>query len=384
MNILQVCTIRTSATNLVLPLAKELRNRGHNVHCAFAEDGSGMQIEDEGFPVTLVDLSRGPSLKLMRAYGQLCNLMKAYEFDVLHVHTPVASFIGRLAGFSVGVPYVIYSIHGDPLATMNLVARHVGHWTEDLLNKRTDAIITLTESQANDMRCRIPDYSGRIVTIHCGGCGVDMGLFSPVVQADNIMRIRSVFDISDDDVVIGYVGRFDRDKGLLDLLKAYDTIAAMRTDTKLMMVGGVAPGDRNPISASDVAAFAREKGWDNQLLLIDFTEDIAQFVASMDILVLPSYREGFGLVIAEAAAVGIPSVATRTSGACEAVVDGVTGLLTPIGDPHSLAVALLSLCDDPDKRATLGENALWRARTWFDRSRVMESILEAYPTEVTP
>jgi glycosyltransferase involved in cell wall biosynthesis len=174
------------------------------------------------------------------------------------------------------------------------------------------------------------------------------------------------------DTVVGYVGRIDRDKGVSKLLRAVAQLRQEYPRLRLLLVGGRTAGDRDALTGALLAELG------TAAVGTGFSNDVPALMACMDLVVSPSYRDGFGMVLAEAAAMQKPVVATATRGSRSAVVDGVTGLLTPIGDVAALALAIERLISDAATRAQMGRAARQLAVERFDRRTVMSIYQAAY------
>jgi glycosyltransferase involved in cell wall biosynthesis len=183
--------------------------------------------------------------------------------------------------------------------------------------------------------------------------------------------VRHELGITQDTKVILFVGRLNRDKGMLDLAVAFDTIARQHKDVALLLVG--AEEDVSFSRIQEICFAARDR-----LHYVSFTATPERYMAAADIFCLPSYREGFGMTIIEAAACGVPAVASRIYGISDAVADGKTGLLYPAGDVHALTQALLRLSADDELRKQMGDEARGRARAMFLSESIARDMVTLY------
>ena len=180
-------------------------------------------------------------------------------------------------------------------------------------------------------------------------------------------------------MVIGFVGRLVPEKGIDELLEAFETLAREQSPVLLLVVGGTLASERNTAYwAGVMERIQRQPELRDRLITVGFQKEVGPFLASMDVLVLPSHREGFGMVVAEAAAYAVPSIATRTRGGRESIVDGETGVLVDIRSRAGILAALRSLLLDPQLRRTLGRRARERAVERFDEAVVTRRILAVY------
>jgi glycosyltransferase involved in cell wall biosynthesis len=200
-------------------------------------------------------------------------------------------------------------------------------------------------------------------------CGVDTARFRPDPAARE--RIRRSHRIPAGAVVFLYLGRINRDKGLLDLAQAFAEAGGQHPDAHLLLVGP----DEDNLRAELAGAAAACAGKLHSAGLTDRPQD---YFAAADVFCLPSYREGFGTTIIEAAAAGVPSIGSRIYGISDAIVDGETGLLFEAGNARQLALSMGTLAGDASLRNRLGRRSRERAVRDFSSTVVTAALLEYY------
>jgi glycosyltransferase involved in cell wall biosynthesis len=206
---------------------------------------------------------------------------------------------------------------------------------------------------------------------HGSICGVDAERFRP--HSEYRSEVRKRFSISDSAILLLYLGRLNRDKGIRDLAAAFSKLAPRFPDIFLLLVGPDEDGQLQAVM--EICGSAADR-----VLHAGFTGEPERFMAAADIFCLPSYREGFGMVIIEAAASGVPAVASRIYGLTDAVVDGATGLLHPPADPGAIAAVLERLIMDPEERQRMGIAARQRARESFSDLELSKGLMAFYGT----
>jgi len=178
--------------------------------------------------------------------------------------------------------------------------------------------------------------------------------------------------IPSDAPVIGYVGRFVRDKGVTELIEAFSELRSEFPELRLLMLGRPEAADPLP------AATLQRMAGDPNVVCPGFVSNLAEYYQAMEVLALPTYREGFPSVVLEAQAAARPVVTTLATGAIDSVVDGVTGLLVPVRDAKALAVALGTVLRDRDYGARLGRAGRDRVLSKFRHEIVWASLLSEY------
>jgi len=191
--------------------------------------------------------------------------------------------------------------------------------------------------------------------------------------------MRRQFGIPHDAPVIGFSGRLTADKGLPELLEAFAVVLRHVPDAYLLLVGWFDAAE----DALGVGVRARIEGHP-RIACTGFVEDTAPYYRAMDLMVLPSWREGFPNAVLEAAATGVPVIATHCTGSCDAVIPEVTGLLIPIGSSEAISEAVLSLLGDPERCKRMSAAArTWVAENYEDR-RVLGLAVSLYMSLIAP
>jgi glycosyltransferase involved in cell wall biosynthesis len=185
-------------------------------------------------------------------------------------------------------------------------------------------------------------------------------------------ELRRELDLPKDVLVIGFVGRLTRDKGIPELMEAYWNLRNDFRELRLLLVGDFEDGDPVPLSVR-----GRIEN-DSHILRSGFVPDTSAYYQLMDVLVLPTWREGFGLVNIEAQAAGKPVVTTRATGTIDSVQDGKTGILVPVGDVSALAHAIGNLLGDAEKRKEMGRRGQEWVTREFPRGKVLADLVREY------
>jgi glycosyltransferase involved in cell wall biosynthesis len=311
----------------------------------------------------------------LRALVPLVAALRRIRPTIVHAHTPKGGLLGMLAGWMAGTPIRIYHMRGLPLETATGWRRHLLRWTERTSCAVATQVLCVSASLREvALREQLCDPQKIEVLGRGSGQGVDAtGTFDPArLPPGTRLATRRKYAIPDDAVVLGFFGRLVRDKGILELIEAWRVLGARYPQLHLMLAGVLEERDALP---ADAVAALRD---DPRVHLLGFDWDTPPLYSAMDIVVLPTYREGFPNVPLEAAAMGKPVVATRVSGCVDAVVDETTGILVAARDAIALATALARYIDAPALRAAHGAAGRARVLAAFRRELVWEAIYRKY------
>lgn len=312
------------------------------------------------------------------ALARLTSLLRRLRPDVVHAQTPKGGLLGVLAGRAAGAPRVLYHMRGLPFMGARPPTRWLLVATERIACGAAHAVICHSAS----LRAVAEDAGvvarGRAIVLGPGGNGVDTERFDPDgATRERALAIRRDLAIPEGAPVIGFVGRLVRDKGIVELREAWTTLRERFPEARLLVVGPFEERDPVPLETR------RALETDPRVHLVGATEDVAPYYALMDVLALPTYREGFPNVPLEAAAMRVPVVATRIPGCVDAVRDGETGTLVSAADARALTQAVDRYLADPRLRREHGAAGRHRATSELARERVWLEQSEVYRSRAT-
>jgi len=304
-------------------------------------------------------------LQDLKALWQLFRLFRQEGFGIVHSVTPKAGLLAMLAG-SVR----IHIFTGQVWATRRGFSRLLLKSMDRLLAFAATHLLADSASQRQFLIDEGVVAAERITVLGKGSIsGVDVQRFAPDAAARG--RIRGEIGVGDDDVLFLFLGRLNRDKGVLDLAHAFAGLGESYPQAHLLIVGPDEEGMSGQIKAICQQVQSR-------LHFVPYTDVPQLYMAAADIFCLPSYREGFGSVIIEAAAVGLPAIGSDIYGIRDAIDRDRTGLLFPAGDIQALTAAMARLLDHPARRQELATNTRKRALADFDSRQLAQNWLDYY------
>jgi glycosyltransferase involved in cell wall biosynthesis len=308
------------------------------------------------------------------ALFQLIRCFRGIRPTVVHSMTPKAGLLAMSAAWLVGVPWRFHTFTGQVWANKTGLARSLLQGIDRLIAVCASQVFADSASQCRLLRDEGVVRDGQISMLGSGSiAGVDIKRFCS--DATIRERFRQQIGTDANTCVFLFVGRVTIDKGVFDLIQAFRELASAMCNIELWVVG---PDEEGLLKALQKSA----EGYGAPFRWLGATLTPEHFMAAADVLVLPSYREGFGSVLIEGAACGIPSVAYCIDGVIDAVVDESTGLLVELGKISAFASSMKQLALDGELRSRLGTQARERAIRDFSSDKVTSAWLEFYSSQL--
>ncbi|MBE3591907.1 MAG: glycosyltransferase family 4 protein [Thermoanaerobacter sp.] len=344
--ILFIATVKSHILNFHIPFIRYFQNKGYEVHTATKLGNRQGELKNLNVICHNIDFSRSPySLSNIRALNQLIKVMRENKFSLVHVHTPVGAFLGRLAAKITNTKPVLYTAHGfhfykgAPLKnwliyyTMEKIA---AHWT--------DGLITMNEEDfdiAKKFKLRRKD-----VVFYVHGVGIDIERYSRNDE-ERRKKLRGKLGFSEDDILILTVAEINTNKNHMQIIDAIKTFKNYSNIYYLIVGTGEKEKElKNYVLISNLG---------NRIKFLGYREDIPEILNIIDIFALTSLREGLPRAIMEAMTAGKPIIATNVRGNRDLVVDGVNGYLVPVNDVEATAKAITKLASNKNLRLRMGE-----------------------------
>ena len=335
------------APSMMLAMLEALQNEGYDVHLltgvtSESERDILAEVEKSSINVTVVnELQRDINpIKDLTALFKIRSFIKENNFDIIHTHTAKAGFIGRQAARLAKAKIIIHSTHGHVFfGYFNSLITNFYIFLEKMAAKWTDIIITLTEKEIKE---HLELGIGHAAQFKCVYNGIDIANYTKAIdRAEERLKLN----IAPNAIVLTTVGRLVSIKGQVYLLEAVsktvDYFRSRDKDFRCLIIG---EGELKGSLEEKVQEF----GISENVHFLGHQSDVSPYLQLSDIFVLPSLNEGFGLVIIEAMAAGLPIIASNVGGIPEIVDDGTEGLLVPSEDANKLAEAIIKIADNTE------------------------------------
>lgn len=332
--------------------------------------------ERYSFSYRAIDVLRKISIKKdIKAVKETVKYIREINADVVTGHTPKGGLIAMLAAFITRVPVRIYFRHGLVYETSHGLKRSLLINIDRLASKLATKIVCVSPSVAKrSLEDKLNPASKQVVLVN-GTCnGIDTDRFGiDSVDKSKLDDLRAKLGINDGDFVIGFAGRLVRDKGIIELVRAYKAMRGVHPNVRLMLVGMLEIRDALP---EDVVKVIQEDEGIIKTGYVGYAE-IEYYYALMNVFVLASYREGFPTSVLEASSMGLPVITTKATGCIDSIIDGETGIFVN-HDDKELLMALSSLYDNEDKRRMMGAAGRQYVIDHFNQELVWKEIEKLY------
>lgn len=316
-----------------------------------------------------VDMKRGVSLSAFSAIKKIGEILEKGRFDIVQYSTPNAAFYTSIAAKKKQVPVRLYCQWG---------IRYMGFegWKRKIfkcLEKKTCDNSTFIEVESHNIRNfsleeNLYTNERSCVIWNGSASGVDLNKFDISQKAHWKKRIRTEFKLADEDVIFAFAGRLTADKGVNELLEAFLNIEKKYPHVKLLMMGGM---DNHESLRQELLEKAKKS---TNIIFTGNVPNVEEYYAASNVFVAPSYREGFGLVVVEAEAMGLPAIVSNVPGQVDAIKENETGLICKVKDSKSLENAMSKLIEDVELRIDLGNKASKYVEENYDQKKLFEYL----------
>lgn len=373
----KICAISTISKTMDWFMIESMRNlakNGYDVTLVCDMDEEFIARNKDFATCYPLKMKRGISIgDIFRCTSELRRLFRKEKFDVIYYMSPNASFYASLAGKQAHVKYRVYSQCGLRYVSLTGIKRKIFKFVEKL----TCSFSTHIRAQSALNRQFVIDEkvcsANKVDVIGIGGTiGVDLSFCDSINKEQINLALRKRYNIKQDDFVYGFVGRINADKGCEELIKAFNIVKNKNKNVKLMLVGMI--DEVNGISCELLESAEK----DENIILTGIVppDKVYEYMTVFNVLVHPTYREGFGKVLQEAMGMSLPIITTDVPGPKEVVEDGISGVLVPAKNVDVLAEKMIELYDDERLRNDLATAGRLRAEKYFDRPIMLKNILD--------
>lgn len=343
----------------------------YEVYYACSEpDEQKIDVAHNGYQC--VDIQRSISFgKDLKAVWNLYRYFRRMKFDAVHSVTPKAGLVTALAAYFAGVPHRTHIFTGQVWANKRGFSRWLLKTLDKVIAKLNNHILVDGEGQRQFLIQQgvLSEHNSKVLG-QGSICGVNLERFNPTKEMRETKRKE--LNVSEDTIVFSFMGRLNHDKGLYELLPAFNRLVAECPKAFLVLYGN----DEENV-ASHFGEYNNLKEKEN-FLYYGLTREPQNMTQAADVFVLPTYREGFGSSVIEAAALGIPTICSDAYGVMDAMVDNVTGLRCQVGDEESLYYCMKQLYNDKSMRERMGKAGRERVLQDFDGRIITQKWVEFY------
>lgn len=377
MKILQVSAIDMTMHNFLRPLNLKCREEGFEVQCVCSKGPFYEEIIRDGFKFHDVKIDRDINL-----ISNLSSIIKLFEIfkierpDIVHVHTPVASVLARIAAKIAGVPNIVYTAHGfyfhegmsrKKFALYYNIEKYVGRYFTDYIFTQSleDHLL------AKEFNFLLPNKSANHLWI---GNGIDLDIkhnFDFINPSINYF-LRKKHSIPESHKIVSFIGRLVQEKGILDLLKAIEDVK--NTNVTFIIIGSLPEGERDTETFEKLKAYKEHRN----IVFTGQISNVEEYLYISDIFCLPSYREGMPRSIIEAMAMKNAILATNIRGSREEVVHNHNGYLFETNNSCAIAKYIDYLIDNPKLLSNMKNASFQRAKELYDENKIVQKQIEIF------
>lgn len=343
--------------------------------CAISSEKNNLEAvgKSEGVSTYYIPMVRPISLA-----NDILSLWRFFQFfvkerpDIVHGNTPKASLLSMLAAKIAGVKIRIYMCHGLRYQGTTGVMRWLLVQMEKITSYCATEVICVSHGVRNALiEEGICNNSKAVVVNHGSAGGIDLNRFN--INSKEKLQVRKKLGLLSTDFVFVFAGRLVADKGINELIKAFVSLNMDHPNVSLILVG-IIDGELNPISDETKNEIKSHRS----IHAVGWQKDIRPYLLSSDAFVLPSYREGFGMVLVEAGALGLPCITTDISGCNEIIIPGENGEIIPPRDENALYNKMKEWVEQPEKVASMAAKSRELVAGRYEQKLVWEALLEEY------
>lgn len=375
--LIRITTVPQSLKGL---LKGQLRFMSSNGYDVIGVSSSGDALNDvkqnEGVKTISVEMTRTISpFKDLKALFQLIKLFWKEKPQIVHTHTPKAGLLGMMAAKMIGVPHRLHTVAGMPLTVATGKKRKLLNFIERLTYSCATKVYPNSYGLEQIILNEKFTTKSKLKVIGNGSSnGIDTSQFDPnSISEEIIKKLRRELSIAENDFVFLFVGRVVKDKGINELVSAFNKIYTKLQNPHLVLVGNF---ERNldPLNADTEELINNH----SNIHAVGYKTNIIDYFAMANVLTFPSYREGFPNVVMQAAAMQLNCIVSDINGCNEIITNGENGWIVPVKDIDCLANYMQWCLDNKDKSSQMGLNSRNLMIEKYERKFVWYEILKEY------
>lgn len=374
-----ICTtVSITMKTFVVETAKYLHEKcGYDITLICNEDKKFEESLPEYLHFIPVHMARGIDFSAIKSIKQFTRIFKEQKFDMVQYSTPNAACYASIAAQKAKIPVRLYCQWGIRYVGLSGISRKIFKYIEKIVCRNSTDIRAVSQMNKEFAVSEGLYPREKAVVVGKGGTiGVDMKRYDIDKKSEYREKIRAQYGIGREDFVCGFAGRVSADKGCTELLTAFQKVAESNSKAKLFIVGPIESNCGVPLN---IITWAKES---EQVIMTGMVEGskMNEYYCAMDVLVHPTYREGFGMVLQEAGALGLAMITTKIPGASEVMEDGISCLLVEPKNTEELRISMLELVENRAKAAEFGNAAYERTKKYYDRLIMLENQRKDYET----
>jgi glycosyltransferase involved in cell wall biosynthesis len=370
--------VRVVTASYVVPwhLANTLRRMPGDFEVTVV--GQGVSSNKDAYPAIKwvdIDLDRKISVIAdLNSLWSLCRFFIIHKPDIVHSIMPKAGLLSALAGFICRVPIRIHTFTGQIWVNKNPAARFFLYVLDRSINALNTVCLTDSPTQSRFLhQHNISNHGEPLPVLGKGSLsGVEISRFDYPGQIARSEQLRAELGIRKQDFVFAFVARKSCDKGAIDMVMAFSRVVNSHPEARLLFVGpDESGGELLALKITTPALF-------KNVIDIGRVHNHELYLSISNVLCLPSYREGFGSIVIDAGAAGVPTIGSNIVGLIDSIEDGKTGILFPAGDMDKLVQAMLSMMENQQYCKEMGVAARRRVETYFMADKMYASLKDFY------
>ena len=376
-SLFRITTVPVSFKHLINGQMNYMNNNGFNV-TMISSSGKELDnvIENEGCPHIILEMTRKITIfKDFLATYKLYKILKKEKPHIVHTHTPKAGIVGMLASYLANVPIRLHTVAGLPLIETAGIKRIILNFVEKLTYRLSTKVFP------NSFGLKKIILENKFTTIdklkvigNGSSNGIDTSYFNPnLFSFDEKQTLRNNLQIQENDFVFLFVGRIVSDKGINELIEVFNKLSENINNIKLLLVGP-SEEDLDPLNENTKQYIESNK----KIISVGYQDDVRSYFAISNVLVFPSYREGFPNVVMQSGAMGIPSIVSDINGCNEIVENNNNGIIVQKKNVKALYNAMNKIYSDKNFYKKIKSNCRSLIKTRFERKIFLKLLKNEY------